>query len=951
MTRTAAAKAWLEKHADVGELRVLGEGQEAVVLTDGRLVFKFFDQWRPRTDDTPSPDALVARLAESGPWQTLSPVKVCWRDDGLPLFTYPFEASEPYSGGHEEGFVTFLREATAAGFVMSNIHVDNFVVTARGLHLVDYGISFHPWTEEGFLHMARRAWLTLRCHGRGDLKVLMRAALVNPALPELDGFDAFLERVHGAPITWSPAVLGRRPDRLVPLGQEATLDPRVVSIAMAATPKTVLDYGCGKGKVTEELARRGVQVTGWDPDHARIARCRGYGSGTRYLNAPDALLAASERFDVVICSIVACIVDEAAVPILLTHLRQLVAEGGRVVFSVCHPFYSLSGCSEIHCKESPADAHYRGRFDVRSIVRNTGRGVRDLHRPWSWYVRKLAEAGLGVLGVEESEGISPETGWSHADYLIAILEPRPLPVPEVSLVLRACALEADTIDTQVRHIVRQLCGGTPIQQRIVAVDPRSDGFARAHGKPDLEHLLRDLDVLIGEGVVDEVIVGPEQAESVNANWFGLDTAATNAANGQAVAASLAAFELCRHPYIVAVDADVMIKREAGHDPVLEAIVVLDADPSGVTASLSITQAEDRPWTRGTPDAPPRVEVRAAVFNRHRLLAARPFPNGVEGRVLRDPWHRALDATIRDGGLASWRGGDRRTGFIHPPNALKQPRGAWLDVLDRLEAGFVPAAQVGQVELGSVGDPWWGPKRSEPFVFVVCGRNVEPGRLRRCLDSLSSQRGPSWGAVVIDDASDNGAAEYLDLLTPSLGERVTVLRNRRRVGMLANLHRTVHHFVADPDAVILTLDADDALIGTGALLRVASEYARGADLTVGSMRRTDKNIIYPADFSDPRGRRGGNVWQHLRTFKKRLFDQIEEDDLKLDGEWIELANDWAFMVPIAEMAEHPVQILEQLYLYEPSSNKAHREGDKSFREATIARILAKPRYTRGGGRST
>lgn len=951
MTRASVAMAWVEEHADVGELRVLGEGQEAVVVTDGRLVYKFFDRWKPRAEDIPGPDALVARLAEGGPWQTLSPVEVQWRDDGLPVFTYPFEPSAPYAGGHEDDFVTFLREATAIGFVMSNVHPDNFIVTARGLRLVDYGVSFHPWTEEGFLHMARRAWLTLRCYGRGELKGLMRAALTNPALPELDGFDAFLERVRGAPISWSPAVLGRPPDGLVPPGQEATLDPRVVSIAMAASPATVLDYGCGKGKVTEELARRGVRVTGWDPDPGRIVRCRGYGSQVRYLDAPDTLLAAGERFDVVICSIVACIVDDVGVPTLLANLRGLVADGGRVVFSVCHPFYSLSHGSEIHRKESPEHARYRDRFDVLSIVRNTGRGVRDIHRPWAWYVRKLAEAGLGVVGVEESEGTSPETGWPHPDYLITVLEPLPLPVPEVSLVIRASALEADTIDAQVRHIVHQLGGCTALQQRIVVVDPRRDGFTRAHGKPDVEELLRRLDVLVREGVVDEVDVGAGDVEAVNARWFGLDTAAAYAANGQAVATSLAAFERCRHPYIVAVDADVMIRREAGHDPVREAIAVLDADPEGVTASLNITQAEDRPWARGARGASPRVEVRAAVFNRDRLLAARPLPNHVEGGLLGLPWHRALDARIRDAGLGSWRGGDRRAGFVHPPNALKEPRDPWLDVLDRVEAGDVPAAQAGHVDLVSTGAMWWEPKRSEPFVFVICGRNVEPGRIRRCFDSVVAQRGPEWGAIVIDDASDNGAAEYLDLLARSLGERATILRNRVRRGTLANLHRAVHHFVADPETVILTLDADDALIGTGALQRVSAEYERGADMTVGSMRRTDKDVRYPADFSDPRGRRGGNVWQHLRTFKKRLFDRIDEDDLKLDGEWIELANDWSFMVPIAEMAEHPVHILEPLYLYEPSPNKAIREADKTVREATITRILAKPRYKRGGGRST
>ena len=41
--------------------------------------------------------------------------------------------------------------------------------------------------------------------------------------------------------------------------------------------------------------------------------------------------------------------------------------------------------------------------------------------------------------------------------------------------------------------------------------------------------------------------------------------------------------------------------------------------------------------------------------------------------------------------------------------------------------------------------------------------------------------------------------------------------------------------------------------------------------------------------------------------------------------------------IVEMAERPVHITDELYLYEPSADKARREADKTTREATIARI--------------
>ena len=87
---------------------------------------------------------------------------------------------------------------------------------------------------------------------------------------------------------------------------------------------------------------------------------------------------------------------------------------------------------------------------------------------------------------------------------------------------------------------------------------------------------------------------------------------------------------------------------------------------------------------------------------------------------------------------------------------------------------------------------------------------------------------------------------------------------------------------DPESVIVTLDADDALIGDRVLERLAMEYERQADVTVESMLRTDKAADYPVRFDRPRDRRGANVWQHLRSFRKRLFDAIP-DSIRLTPE--------------------------------------------------------------------
>ena len=277
--------------------------------------------------------------------------------------------------------------------------------------------------------------------------------------------------------------------------------------------------------------------------------------------------------------------------------------------------------------------------------------------------------------------------------------------------------------------------------------------------------------------------------------------------------------------------------------------------------------------------------------------------------------------------------------MHPPNSRKDDPAAWFGVLDRIERGVVAAAQFGEAEW--VGDlpTWLAPRRREPFVFVVSGRNVPPGRLRRCIDSMLGQKGEEWGAVVFDDASEARFAEYFEIVWKPIADRCTIIRNRCRRGLLANMVVAIRHVCADPRTVVVTLDADDALIGDGVLSRLATEYREGADVTVGSMLRTDKAVSYPVSFDNPRRHRGGNVWQHLRSFRKRLFDAIPDEDLRLDGEYIDIANDWAYMLPIVEMAKQPVHIKEPLYLHEPSGTG--KGADRAARDEVIARIVAKP----------
>ena len=378
--------------------------------------------------------------------------------------------------------------------------------------------------------------------------------------------------------------------------------------------------------------------------------------------------------------------------------------------------------------------------------------------------------------------------------------------------------------------------------------------------------------------------------------------------------------------------------DRGHDYMSEMLAVLTGEPGALTVALNIAMEHDQPYTDCGTRGAWRTEVRAGMIDLSRLRDARPLPNRTDGDRLALPWHRALDRAIEAGAGRSFRGGDRRTFCVHPPNARKNDIAEWFAALDRVEHGAVPRVQWGKPDwTGGIAE-WLGPLRREPFVFVVSGRNVPAGRFRRCLDSMTRQKGAQWGAVIFDDASDPNFAEHFEIACETLGEHCTVIRNRFRRGLLANMVTAIRTICADAETVIVTLDADDALIGDRVLERLAAEYRRGADVTVGSMLRTDKAADYPVCFERPRARRGGgNVWQHLRSFRKRLFDAIPDEALRLDGDYVDLASDWASMLPIVEMAQNPVYIPDSLYLYEPSGTG--KGAGRAAREEVISRIVA------------
>ena len=924
------ADAYVRSEFTTGPLTCLGIGEEGVALTDGHLVYKYFHYWNPldRERQIAFLQSLTGKL--SG-YQTLPALQEVRRGGDHVVAVYTYETGTKYDGGHLDGLLTLLQECRLAGIACRNIHPDNLLATQSGLRFIDYGADIVPVNGSEFEQMCRRAFLAYRFAFRTDLKRLMTRALNDATLAELNGIEQFRNALN-------------------PRGLSDLFYHPMVQLIVGMQPTSVLDYGCGDGVLAELLARKGINVTGYDPDPACIEKCLDYGTGRVAYGDTELrnrLSVGSARFDVVVCSRVLCTIgDNSELDAVLLDLRQFVAGSGVVLVAVCNPFYLTTTSTELAKKHLSEDFRYGDTFPYYKTLAINGNRRTEVHRSYATYRQVFAKAGLFIQDVREFDGTDTRSILPASDHLVFRLSPAPLDGSRVSLLIKTCLMEWRVIERLVRHQVGQLEGPHVFAEKVVVVDPSEGPFPRQYDHPDAEAHRTAMGRLLQDGVVDRVVyapIDPEVIRSTYRKWFCAESVETHSVNGQQLFATLFGFDSCTGDYVLQMDSDLLITRaDRNHDYLAEMTDVLRCDPKALFVPLSICRAEATSYTAKGSDGDWRVEARGCLYDRQRLQSLLPVSNELENGRFVLAWHRAFDRFIAVSSYRSYRGGNPKTSFIHVPNDRKAEVDKWLGIVGAVERGYVPKVQLGKVELTGSAEDWAGPKRGEPFVFVICGHNVAHGRFKRCFQSLIAQQGVEWGAVVVDDASTNGFGDYARMLLADYMDRVTLIRNERRHGTLYNTWNAITRVCVDPEAVILTLDADDALTGNRVLERVRAEYNDGADATVGSMLRLDKEATYHVRFDKPR-RWDSNVWQHLRTFRKRLFDAIAVEDLKIDGKWIDHATDWAFMVPIIEMAAEPRFIPDRLYLYEPAIPKDER--GRRERDYVIGRILAKSPYTR------
>ncbi|MFD9740673.1 class I SAM-dependent methyltransferase [Umezawaea sp. NPDC059074] len=121
-------------------------------------------------------------------------------------------------------------------------------------------------------------------------------------------------------------------DRWKRMAEEGKDPHGEVALVMAYAPRSVLDGGCGTGRVGVELHRRGVHVVGADLDADMIAAARAKAPDLCWEHVGLAAMDLGERFDVVVLAgnvvpYVAADARPAAITTCAAHLNP----GGRLI--------------------------------------------------------------------------------------------------------------------------------------------------------------------------------------------------------------------------------------------------------------------------------------------------------------------------------------------------------------------------------------------------------------------------------------------------------------------------------------------------------------------------------------------------------------------------------------------------------------------------------------------
>lgn len=889
-------KAKLEKKFSLSHdvLRLLGSGGEGAVFTDGTYVYKYFYKSLKNLHYLKTLGQVFKEC------EALYPLEF-FQSDGTDIIRYPYEKSKPYHGGHIRQFIDLLRFLKKNDCVFDNFKKCNFVVVNGKLKLIDYGKSFLPFDADKYDKSVVRVYELLRYPflNDEDFKQLIQRYYQGDSIYLDDGCDLFKR------------VVNKR-------YKEELHDGKIINLVNQYHPEKILDYGAGKCKIANTLSKN-YDVSVFDIDEDTVAK-RANSSVTVFKSSEDI---PSANYDLVISNLVLCCIDNATAEEVVRNIVRILKLNGQAIISVCNPFFNSVQNTELRTTGLQENYHISEMFEKHSA--ENGKIRKEYHRPIEFYKNIFSKYGLSIEQIVEGEGADLDTLMPISEHIIFDCKKtsESQVFDNLSLLIKTNPMEHRSVYRNISHIVGSLEKGGRFVRKVVVVDLTwISERARRYDLDDEEALRSELLRAKCNGLIDDIVYAENdenKIESIYLKYFGVVSKDGHCTNGQGLYATLCGFENIKTEYVFQTDCDILYHNE-DVSGFLDGLTALKK--GAVTASLSIAKK-----VKCNPLYGYRTEVRTCFLALNKLKSMLPIKNRTIDGVVQLPWHRVLDQNLQE--KDSVRLSNSKVWFIHPENCKKQEKGFVSYVGRRVEQNQIPDMQYNQVNLAGNKKDWLQTTNADVVVYVR-GFNTPPEKLKRLFDSLKHQTYQDFSIVYVDDASQNESDDYAECILQYdryfKSKTVISIFNDTNVGELENFVFVMQNVILNPDCIVINLDNDDYLVNRRAIEIIVNEFQNNAEITCGNCIRYDKPLktykIYSFERVWERG--GDNIWLHPKCFKRKLFDCIDiENDLKIDGCFVEVNTDFAIMLPMLEKSRKNVFIPEVLYYFEPSTNNVNR----------------------------
>ncbi len=808
-----------------------------------------------------------------------------------------------YSGGHTKELVSLIRFLKDNNLVITNIKKDNFILLNGKLKYIDYGKSFVEYSIDKYNRMVKRTFEMLKYSNLSlnEFTELIEKDYMNCDKEILFGMDNFEK------------LLNKRE-------KEAIHDHIIIDKIKEYKPKTILDYGAGKCKITNSLAND-FKCYVFDIDLKTLNE-RASKDVIKIENINDF----NKKVDLVISNLVLCNVTEEWDNKILNNISNILRKNRHAIISVCNPFFDSVDNTELRTKG------YKGDYSQNNFYTKEGLyGPKDdYHRPFSYYENLFKRNGFEIKEIIESDGVNVDTLNPISEHLIFdVINVNNIILDDCSLMIKTCPMDYEIVIPCINQIVNNLENGFKFKEIIVSVDLSKVERVRRYSKDDEKILLERLNYLKSNGTIDRLVTTLNHESYIK--WFGMDSKYSHSENGQQILATLNGFDNVKTRYVFQTDIDILYKVKNGK--FIESFNEF-INSNAITATLGICRNKSIESTYGK-----RVEVRNCFIDLEKLNSKLPLNNylNAEGKFSL-PWHRALDNILLK--QESIRFGDKDIFFVHLPNDMKNN-----NFISAYLLGNIPLEQVNNVDAINIIKEWY-PKTNRSIAIFSRGKNVGVEKLKRLIESLKKQDDQCFDFVYFDDASDLKEQEYLYSLSKYdswCKTHMILIQNTHSVDSLANFDKAMKYIITNPDTIVVNVDGDDCLLRNDAISIIRNAYKNGADMTSGGCFRIDKpNRRYSIEsFKNSWLRNGDNIWLHPKTFKRYLVDYIG-DFLIDNGKYVDAHTDYAILLPIVDASKHPLEIKEQIYYFEPSKENVNELNQYNIKhkKETIDKLFKK-----------